>query len=106
MLLYGFRLKCVVEYYNVWEPPPSNATRFLFMEQVLVPKLDYDLMLQSVHLRGLELERITKMDLILMLGECFELEVELKGDAGHQAFRAAEELIKVGTEILILAAKV
>ncbi|KAE9246531.1 hypothetical protein PF004_g4752 [Phytophthora fragariae] len=32
------RLKRVVMYYDVWEPPPSNATRLLFMEQVLLPK--------------------------------------------------------------------
>lgn len=89
-------------YYNVWELPPSNATRLLFMEQVLVPKLDYDLMLQSARLRGLELERITKMDLVVTLGECFGLEVELQGDAGHQAFKASEELIKVGSQLLIL----
>lgn len=85
----------------MWEPPPSNATRFLFMEQVLVPKLDYDTILQSAQLRGLELDRITKMDLILTLGECFELEVELKGDGGHQAFKALEELIKVGPKLLL-----
>lgn len=82
-------------YYNVWESPPSHATRFLFMEQVLIPRLDHDSMIQSAHLRGLELERITKMDLMLLLGECFELEVEIKGHEGHLAFQASEEQIKV-----------
>lgn len=32
--------KRVVVYYNVWEPQPSNATRLLFMEQVLLPQLE------------------------------------------------------------------
>ncbi|TYZ63340.1 hypothetical protein PybrP1_012879 [[Pythium] brassicae (nom. inval.)] len=87
-------LKRVVVYYGVWEPPPSNATRFLFMEQVLVPKLDFEVMRQSALLRGLEVERITKLDLILLLGGCFELEVEIRGVDGHEAFRATEELIQ------------
>lgn len=88
-------LKRVVVYYGVWEPPPSNATRFLFMEQVLVPKLDFEAMRQSARLRGFEVERITKLDLILLLGECFELEVEVRGVDGHEAFQTSEEQIKV-----------
>lgn len=86
-------------YFGAWELPPSSATRFLFMEQVLVPKVDYDTMLQSVRLRGLEVERVTKMELMLLLGECFELEVEVRGVDGHEALRACEERIKVLTPI-------
>lgn len=82
-------------YYNVWELPPSNATRVLFMEQVLLPRLEYETMRQSAQLRGLDVERITKMDLMLLLGECFALERDLKGAEGHEAFRVAEEQIKV-----------
>ncbi|KAI9993343.1 hypothetical protein PInf_015421 [Phytophthora infestans] len=88
------RLKRVVLYYDVWEPPPSNATRLLFMEQVLLPKIEYDRLLTSAQLRGLEFQQITKMDLSLALGECFELEVEVKGEAGHVAFKELESLIK------------
>uniref|UniRef100_K3X146 EF-hand domain-containing protein n=1 Tax=Globisporangium ultimum (strain ATCC 200006 / CBS 805.95 / DAOM BR144) TaxID=431595 RepID=K3X146_GLOUD len=88
------RLKCVVMYYDVWELLPSNATRMLFMEQVLIPRLDYETMVQSVQLRGLNVERITKMDLILLLGECFELEREIRGQEGHLEFIATEERIK------------
>ncbi|KAF4140172.1 Regulator of chromosome condensation (RCC1) repeat [Phytophthora infestans] len=88
------RLKRVVLYYDVWEPPPSNATRLLFMEQVLLPKIEYDRLLTSAQLRGLEFQQITKMDLSLALGECFELEVEVKGEAGYVAFKELERLIK------------
>lgn len=91
----SIRLKRVVKYYDAWEPPPSNATRVLFMHHVLVPKLDYEVLLASAHARGILVERITKMDLILLLGECFELEVEMKGDEGHLGFKDAEERIKV-----------
>ncbi|KAE8894166.1 hypothetical protein PF003_g21870 [Phytophthora fragariae] len=88
------RLKRVVMYYDVWEPPPSNATRLLFMEQVLLPKVEYEQLITSGQLRGLEFEHITKMDLSLALGECFELEVEVKGEAGHAAFKESERMIK------------
>lgn len=90
------RLKRVVMYYDVWEPPPSNATRLLFMEQVLLPKVEYEQLITSGQLRGLEFDHITKMELSLALGECFELEVEVKGEAGHAAFKESEKLIKVG----------
>ncbi|KAL4115288.1 hypothetical protein PRIC2_013453 [Phytophthora ramorum] len=88
------RLKRVVTYYDVWEPPPSNATRLLFMEQVLLPKIEYEQLVTSGQLRGLKLDHLTKMDLSLTLGECFELEVELKGEEGHTAFKESENMIK------------
>ncbi|KAG4064615.1 hypothetical protein PC123_g598 [Phytophthora cactorum] len=88
------RLKRVVLYYDVWEPPPSNATRLLFMEQVLLPKIEYEQLVTSCKLRGLEFAQITKMDLSLALGECFELEAEVKGEAGHAAFKESERVIK------------
>ncbi|GMF41946.1 unnamed protein product [Phytophthora fragariaefolia] len=89
------RLKRVVTYYEVWEPPPSNATRLLFMEQVLLPKIEYEQMMMSAQLRGLEFNNITKMDLALAIGECFELEVQVKGEAGHASFKESERTIKV-----------
>lgn len=89
------RLKRVVKYFDVWEPPPSNATRALFMQHVLVPKPDYETLLASAQVRGLTFDRITKMDLILVLAECFEIEVEIKGEAGHLEFKVAEARIKV-----------
>ncbi|KAG7390019.1 hypothetical protein PHYPSEUDO_008981 [Phytophthora pseudosyringae] len=88
------RLKRVVLYYDVWEPPPSNATRLLFMEQVLLPKIDYEQLITAGQLRGLEFEHITKTDLSLALGECFELEIEVKGEAGHAAFKQSERVVK------------
>ncbi|KAG7398420.1 hypothetical protein PHYBOEH_011122 [Phytophthora boehmeriae] len=88
------RLKRVVMYYDVWEPPPSNTTRLLFMEQVLLPKVEYEQLMTSSQLRGLEFDYITKMDISLELGECFELEIEVKGEAGHAAFKESERLIK------------
>ncbi|KAL4164322.1 hypothetical protein KRP22_004189 [Phytophthora ramorum] len=88
------RLKRVVTYYDVWEPPPSNATRLLFMEQVLLPKIEYEQLVTSGQLRGLKLDHLTKMDLSLTLGECFELEVEVKGEEGHTAFKESENMIK------------
>lgn len=81
-------------YYDVWEPPPSNATRLLFMEQVLLPKVEYEQLMESAQLRGLGFDQITKMDLALALGECFEIELELKGEAGHAAFKESERLVK------------
>lgn len=87
--------KRVVIYYNVWEPPPSNATRLLFMEQILLPQLEYDVMLQSAQWRGLEVERIARMDLVLMLAECFALEVEVRGETGHAELQATETRIRV-----------
>ncbi|KAG6584767.1 Regulator of chromosome condensation (RCC1) [Phytophthora cinnamomi] len=72
----------------------SNATRLLFMEQVLLPKVEYEQLITSGQLRGLEFDHITKMDLSLALGECFELEVEVKGEAGHAAFKDSERMIK------------
>lgn len=89
------RLKKVVMYYDVWELPPSNATRLLFMEQVLLPKIEYEQLITSSQLRGLEFEHITKMDLSLALGECYELEIEVKGEVGHAAFKESERVIKV-----------
>lgn len=79
----------------MWETPPSNATRMQFLEQVLLPKIEYELLLTSSQLRGLELEHITKMDLMLALGECFELEVEVKGEAGHASLKDSEGMIKL-----------
>ncbi|ETI47352.1 hypothetical protein, variant 1 [Phytophthora nicotianae P1569] len=87
------RLKRVAMYYDVWEPPPSNATRLLFMEQVVLPKIEYEQLVTSGQLRGLEFQKITKMDLSLALGECFELEIEVKGEAGHAAFKEMERVI-------------
>ncbi|GMF13550.1 unnamed protein product [Phytophthora lilii] len=83
----------VVMYYDVWEPPPSNATRVLFMEQVLLPKVDYEQLIASSQLRGLQFDHITKMELALALGECFEMEVELKGEEGHSALKMLERQI-------------
>ncbi|KAL4086684.1 hypothetical protein PRIC1_013746 [Phytophthora ramorum] len=94
------RLKRVVTYYDVWEPPPSNATRLLFMEQVLLPKIEYEQLVTSGQLRGLKLDHLTKMDLSLTLGECFELEVELKGEEGHTAFKESENMIKEKEKLL------
>lgn len=87
--------KRVVIYYNVWEPPPSNATRLLFMEQILLPQLEYDVMLQSAQWRGLEVERIARIDLVLMLAECFALEVEVRGNTGHAELQALDTRIRV-----------
>jgi hypothetical protein len=84
----------------VWEPPPSNATRLLFMEQVLLPKVEYEQLSNSAQLRGLVFEQITKMDLSLALGECFELEVEVKGETGHNLFKESERLIQVGGSVV------
>ncbi|KAL3662934.1 hypothetical protein V7S43_011880 [Phytophthora oleae] len=92
------RLKQVVMYYDVWEPPPSNATRLLFMEQVLLPKVEYEQLIDSGHLRGLEFDHVTKMDLCLVMGECFELEVEAKGELGYAAFKDQERVIKEYTK--------
>ncbi|KUF98154.1 UDP-glycosyltransferase 84A4 [Phytophthora nicotianae] len=89
------RLKRVAMYYDVWEPPPSNATRLLFMEQVVLPKIEYEQLVTSGQLRGLEFQKITKMDLSLALGECFELEIEVKGEAGHAAFKEMERVINI-----------
>ncbi|KAJ0393312.1 hypothetical protein P43SY_009980 [Pythium insidiosum] len=88
------RLKMVVQYFGLWEPPPSNATRVLFMEQVLLPRLDFDVMMQALAWRGVAVERVTKMDLILLLGECFELEVEIRGLGGHEELKARESAIR------------
>lgn len=89
------RFKRVVVYYNVWEPPPSNATRLLFMEQILLPQLEYDVMLQSAQWRGLEVECVARMDLVRMLAECFALEVEVRGETGHADLQALDTRIRV-----------
>ncbi|RLN81488.1 hypothetical protein BBO99_00003682 [Phytophthora kernoviae] len=68
--------------------------RLLFMEQVLLPKVEYEQLMASGQLRGLEFDHITKMDLSLELGECFELEIEVKGEIGHTAFKESERLIR------------
>jgi hypothetical protein len=71
------------------------------MQHVLLPKLIHETLLASSDLRGLVFDRITKMDLILVLAECFEIEVELKGEAGHLQFKQAEARIKVrGIELV------
>ncbi|POM63924.1 Regulator of chromosome condensation (RCC1) [Phytophthora palmivora] len=64
------------------------------MEQVLLPKVEYEQLILSGQLRGLEFDHITKMDLALELGECFELEVESKGEVGHAAFKESERVIQ------------
>lgn len=85
----------VAIYYGVWEPPPSHTTRMLFMEQVILPLLDYTRIIQSMEWRGLTLHRMTKLDLILKFGECLELEVEINAQNGHEAIRTQEQLILV-----------
>ncbi|GLE06897.1 hypothetical protein PINS_up016566 [Pythium insidiosum] len=65
------------------------------MEQVLLPRLEFEAMMDAVAWRGLRIERVTKMDLILLLGECFELEVEVRGLSGHEELKAREASIRV-----------
>lgn len=90
------RLKLVVKYFDVWEPPPSHATRLLFMQQVLLAKLNHETLMASAQIRGLTFDRVTTMDLILALAECFELELEVKDEPGHLEFKQAEARIRVG----------
>jgi hypothetical protein len=33
--------KRVVLYFDLWEAPPSFSTRYLFMKQVLLPKIEF-----------------------------------------------------------------
>jgi hypothetical protein len=89
------RQKKVTCYYDVWEPPSSNSTRFLFMEQILLPRLDFDDMMNSLQYRQVKLERITKLDLVMTLGECFELEIEIKGLEEHLKMKHAEKTMRV-----------
>jgi hypothetical protein len=89
------RLKKVVKFYDAWEPPPSRATRMLFMEQVLLPRLSFDTMMTSVGYRELKLEKMTKLELVATLGECFELEIEKKGEEEHEKLKQTEKIIRV-----------
>ncbi|KAL8019641.1 putative serine/threonine-protein phosphatase with EF-hands [Plasmopara halstedii] len=84
----------VSRYYDVWEPPPNGGTRMLYLNQVLLPKIAYEHLVISSQFRGLECEQNSKMDLILALGECFELEIELKGEEGHAALKEAEKMFR------------
>jgi hypothetical protein len=94
------KLKSVVIYYDLWEPPPSNATRLQFMNHVLVPRLDFTTMQKSAQWRGLGdvVVRITKMNLMLLLADCFALEREVKGESGHEMIKAQEKLVRVRNE--------
>jgi len=83
-------IKNVMKYYNLWEPPPNPATRMLYLEKDLMPKIEFDAIKFSLEIRGISIAEATKYELFKELDEDIKLEKKLLGERAHKAIRELE----------------
>ena len=83
-------IKVVAKYMDKWEPPPNAATRMLYFEKDLLPKLEYDSVKFALFARGKKLESMTKIQLMEELYEDILLEKKLLGERAHKSIRELE----------------
>ncbi|OQR99686.1 regulator of chromosome condensation (RCC1) [Achlya hypogyna] len=88
------KYKRVVVYFDQWEPPPSAATRNLFLHQVLLPKLTIAEVQSSLLNRGFVVGRATKLEMIDLFSDCLDIEHELCSEEQRRSFKELDFLIK------------
>ncbi|ETW10154.1 hypothetical protein H310_00524 [Aphanomyces invadans] len=91
--------KRVVLYYDKWDPPPSFSTRIIYMQQVLLPKVDYNRVHKSILARGFHLDRATKQDLIELLGDCLLIESEMCTEEARRGIKQMDFFIQDTEEL-------
>ena len=83
-------VKTVCKYFGCWEPPPNPATREIFFDRELLPKIEYDVILRSLFCRGKQVQEKTKVELIELLYDDIVLEIKLTGERGHRMVKKLE----------------
>ena len=71
-------VKTVCKYFGVWEPPPNPATREIFFERELFPKIEYDVIKTSLLCRGKDLAEKTKRELVQLMYDDIVLEIKVR----------------------------
>ena len=83
-------IKSVTKYFGIYEAPPNAATRNHFFDRVLLPKLQYDDVKNSLICRGKVINYMTKTELIAALSEDIILETKMLGTRGHREVQQLE----------------
>ena len=83
-------IKVVCKYFGCWEPPPNPATRDIYFDRELLPKIEYDDIKCSLFCRGKTVVDKTKMELIELLHDDIVLETKLLGERGHRMVKKLE----------------
>ncbi|KAJ8600173.1 hypothetical protein CTAYLR_001943 [Chrysophaeum taylorii] len=87
-------LRNVLTYFDAWKPPPGDVDRAKFYGDVLLPKLEYKDLKQSLEVRGKTPGDRTKRQLVDALHQDFQLEKRVLGERAHRRIRKLEEEIR------------
>ncbi len=89
------RLRMVTEeYYNVWEPSPIRDMRMSHMENIIIPRLEFEDVALTLSMRGFEMDGMNKRTMVDVVYEVMVIEMENCGKGLSEKFRAAEQEIK------------
>jgi alpha-tubulin suppressor-like RCC1 family protein len=83
-------LKAVCQYFDEWEPAPTNDTRLQHLQNVLLPCVEFEALRLSVDLRGQSSDNKNKQDLVDILFECLEIEEMAMPEGGSSRLRKME----------------
>jgi alpha-tubulin suppressor-like RCC1 family protein len=86
--------KAVAQYYDVWMPPPTLETRVIFLEREILPRVHQDTLKLSCQCRARNVDKVTRMELVNILGRDILFEKEKLGDEKHEKFKEIDEKIR------------
>ena len=84
----------ILKYFDKWQSVAGYDDPLSFINQNLVPRLDYEEMQLALRLRGKSFNGLTKYEMINYLNDDIVLEQMYKGEAFHLKLRELEKEIK------------
>lgn len=87
-------LQRVTQYYDVWEPAPSAKTRGVFLQNVILPKVTFDQVANTLRYRDIPADNMNKDELVDLVGDAIEIEVKHLGLSRHRELKELEKSVE------------